>query len=180
MTDVTESRRIIQTEEVDAESGLTEDLFFRVGETTNFIAKRQYDTHGWHLNRLYKIGVGVEGRDGIFPVLFNMEIVGITMWNRLAGISGTTTLDVHWLSASGVDEGTVFSTKPAFNINTGNQAYLIKNVESGVVEAQPSSGAIEPIFSKTQFNAGDALKLIIDDAMTGAEDCSLLIHFRPR
>jgi len=180
MTDVTGIRRILQIEEVDSESGLSEDLFFKVGETTNFIATKQYDTHAWHLNRLYKRGVGVEGRDGIFPVLFDMEIVGITLWNRKTGSAGTTTLDVQWLSASSSTEGSIFSTKPAFNINVGNQAYLIKDVLNDTVVASPASGSTTPILSKTNFDAGDAMKLVIDSAMTGAEDCSLLIHFRPR
>jgi hypothetical protein len=180
MTDLTEQRINIQVEETNRRSALSEALFSRVGQAINFVNKRQYDSHQFHLNGLYRKGVGVVGSDGIFPILFNMEIVGITMWNRKNGSGGNTTLDVQWLSGSGVIEGSIFSTKPSFNNNVGDNAYLLKNVLSDTVVTEPALGATAPVLSKTQFNAGDALLLVIDSAMTAAEDCTLVINFRPR
>lgn len=180
MTDVVEKRTIIQQEEVDAESGITEDLMFRVGETTNFIAKRQYDTHQFDLNRFYRKGINSDARDGIFPVLFDMEIVGITVWNRVNGTSGTTTFDLQWLSESGVVEGSLLSTKTSMTTGVGNNAYYIKNLLTDTVLTQPASGFTEPVFSKTEFDAGDAIFLNIDDAMENSADAAVLLHFRPR
>jgi hypothetical protein len=180
MTDITAQRINIQAEETDYRSAVSEGTMTRMGAAVNFINTRQYDTHAFHLNGLYKKGVSVVGSDGIFPVLFDMEIVGITMWNRRNGTSGNTTLDVQWLSAPGVNEGTIFSAKPSFNNNVGNSAYMIKDFLSDTVVVEPALGATDPVLSKSQFDAGDALLLVIDSAMVGAEDCSLLIHFRPR
>lgn len=180
MTDITEQRINIQAEETDYRSAVSEGTMTRVGAALNFVNKRQYDTHAFHLNGLYRKGVSVIGSDGIFPILFDMEIVGITMWNRVNGTSGNTTLDVQWLSAPGVNEGTIFTTKPSFDNNVGDNAYMIKNMATSTVIIEPALGATDPILSKSQFDAGDALLLVIDSAMPDAEDCSLLIHFRPR
>ena len=180
MTDITEQRINLQSEETDYRSAVSEGTMTRMGAAVNFINKRQYDTHAFHLNGLYRKGVSVIGSDGIFPILFDMEIVGITMWNRVNGTSGQTTLDVQWLSEPGVNEGTIFSAKPVFTNTVGNNAYMIKNMATSTVIVEPATGATDPILSKSQFDAGDALLLVIDEAMPDAEDCSLLIHFRPR
>lgn len=179
MTAVTGERLILQQEETDFDSAVSENLLTRMAAIANFISTRQYDTHGFHFNRLYRRGVGVVGRDGIFPVLFNMEIVGLTLYNRLVGTSDETEIDIKWLSESGVVEGSIFSTTPKFDVNVGNNAYMIYDVQADTTRAKPALGATEPVFSKTQFSAGEALRSDILGAMVGAEDCSLLIHFRP-
>ena len=180
MTDITEQRINLQSEETDYRSAVSEGTMTRMGAAVNFVNKRQYDTHAFHLNGLYRKGVSVVGSDGIFPVLFDMEILGITMWNRVNGTSGATTLDVQWLSSPGVIAGSIFTIKPSFDNNVGDNAYMIKNIPLGTVIIEPAVGATDPVLSKTQFDAGDALLLVIDSAMPDAEDCSLLIHFRPR
>jgi len=157
MTDITAQRILIQEEETDYKSAVSEALLTRVGATTNFIATRQYDTKQFELNGLYRKGVGVTGSDGVFPILFDMEIIAISMWNRRVGTSGTTTLDLDWLSGSGTVVGSIFSTRPAFNTNVGNNAYMIRDVLNGVTVKAPASGATIPVLSKTQFNAGDAI-----------------------
>jgi hypothetical protein len=180
MTDITAERILIQEEETDYKSGVSEALLTRVGATTNFIATRQYDTKQFELNGLYRKGVGVTGSDGVFPILFDMEIIAISMWNRRVGTSGTTTFDLDWLSGSGTVVGSIFSTRPAFNTNVGNNAYMIRDVLNGVTVKAPATGATIPVLSKTQFDTGDAIRLTIDGAMIGAEDAALYIHFRPR
>lgn len=180
MTDLTEQRINITQQETSRRNAVSEALLSRVGSSINFINKRQYDTHAFHFNRLYSKGVGVVGRDGIFPILFDMEILGLTMWNRRAGTSGITELDVIWYSGSNSQEGSIFSTTPKFNTTVGNDAYMIQDFLNDTVPAQPSSGSTLAVLSKSEFDAGDALLCKIESAMSGAEDCSLLIHFRPR
>ena len=167
-------------EETNRRSSLSEALFSRVGASINFINQRQYDTHAFHFNRLYAKGAGVVGRDGVFPVLFDMEIIGMTMWNRRSGSVGTTELDVLWLSGSESLQGSIFSTTPKISTTSGDNSYIIQDFLNNQTIAQPSSGATIPVLSKSQFDAGDAMLCKIESAMNGAEDCSLLIHFRPR
>jgi hypothetical protein len=180
MTDVTEQRINLQSEETDYKSAVSESLLTRTAAAINFINKRQHDTKQFDLNGLYSKGVSTFAKDGIFPCLFDLEIVGISMFNRRVGTSGTTTLDLLWYSDSGTEEGTIFSTKPAMDTNVGNNAYFIRNFLTATTVTAPGSGATIPVLSKTNFNAGDMIQLKIDAAMAGAEDCSLLIHFRPR
>jgi hypothetical protein len=181
MTAISPQRILIQEQETDYKSAVSEATLTRTGASINFINLRQFDTKQFELNGLYRKGVGVTGSDGVFPILFDMEIIAISMWNRrVNGTSGTTTFDLDWLSGSGTVVGSIFSTRPAFNTNVGNNAYMIRDVLNGVTVKAPATGATIPVLSKTQFNAGDAIRLTIDGAMVGAEDAALYIHFRPR
>ena len=168
-------------EETNRRSSLSEALFSRVGASINFINQKQYDSHAFHFNGDYGEGVLVSpGLDGIFPILFDMEIVGITMWNRMAGTSGVTEIDLIKFSGSGNEVGSIFSVTPKFNSQVGDNAFLIKSVLSDTVLTQPSAGSTEPVFSSVNIDAGEAIFCQIKSAMNGAQDCSILINFRPR
>lgn len=177
---ITPERINIQQEETSRRRPVSESVLSRVGAGINFVNNRQYDTHAFHLNGLYRKGMTTIGRDGIFPIIFDMEIIAISMFNRVVGTSSNTQFDLRWLSSSGTVVGSIFSTKPRFTTATGNNAYMIRNFLTSTTSAIPSSGATVPVLSKSEFDAGDALLLRIDSAMVGAEDASLLIHFRPR
>lgn len=180
MTAITPQRILIQQEETDYKSAVSEALLTRVGATTNFIATRQYDTKDFVLNGLYSKGVGVVGRDAILSFPYNAEIIGLTMFNRRNGTGGTTTLDLRRYTASGGSGSTIFSVKPSFNTNVGNDAWLTYLVEGDTTVIAPALGSTSPFFSLTQVNAGDIIQLVIDSAMTGAEDCILQLYHRPR
>jgi len=150
-----------------------------MGESINFINRRQYDTHVFNLNGPYALGTNIKGIDGIFPILFDMEIVGLSIYNRIAGVSGNSEIELEWLSGSGVVEGTIFSTNPSLNFSSGNDSYLIYNAIDNVNVELPS-GAVAPVFSKLQFDAGDALRFELLNSQQSGEDLSISIHFRPR
>lgn len=179
MTDITPARRQIQIEDVEQKSAVSEAVGTKLGEGINFINTRQYLTHQFNFNGAYSLGVGVVGVDGIFPILFDMEIVGLTMFNRLSGSTGTTEIDIDWLDGSNSNQGSIFSTTPKIDSTSSNFSYLIRDELNGSNVELPT-GATAPVFDKTEFDAGDALFCEIVSAMTAAEDCALLIHFRPR
>lgn len=179
MTDVADAKSNIQIQDVQYKSSVSEAVGNKIAASINFVNNRQYDTHSFNLNGRYKLGESVLGADGIFPCLFDMEIVGVTMFNRVAGTSGTTELDIQWLDESNSNQGSIFSTTPKIDNTAAGYSYLIKNVLNDT-DVELPVGAVSPILSKTEFNAGDALFLNITQAMGDAEDCSLLIHFRPR
>lgn len=180
MTDVTEKRNIIQEEEVKFNSSVSEATLFRVGATANFISKKQYDTHAFHLNGVYSAFLNVLGADGIFPCLFNLEIIGITIYNRVAGTSGTTEFDLKWYNAPGSAQGSLFSTKPSFDSSSGSNAYLIYDALNTNTIAAPGSGSVSPVLSKTNFDAGDAIFFELTSSMSGGQDATIEVHFRPR
>src|SRR6056297_2236032 len=176
MSDVTPARNNIKIQDVAFRSALSESVGSKIAGAINFLNTKDYQTHSFNFNGAYSLGVGVVGADGIFPILFDMEIVGLTMFNRKSGTTGTTELDVEWLNGTNSNQGSIFSTTPKMTSSTSDFSYLIRDELNGSNVELPT-GATAPVFSKTHFEAGDALFCEIVSAMTGAEDCSLLIHF---
>jgi len=179
MTDIVDAKANIQVEDVQYKASVSEAVGNKLGSSINFINNRQYDSHSFNYNGRYALGVGVVGADGIFPCLFDMEITGLTMFNRISGTAGITELDVQWLSASFTNQGSIFTTTPKIDNTASNYSYLIRD-ELNDTNPELPTGATAPVFLKTSFDAGDALFCKIETAMSDAEDCSLLIHFRPR
>lgn len=180
MTAIAGQRIILQQEETDYKSAVSEALLTRVGATTNFIATRQYDTKDFVLNGLYSKGVGTAGKDAIISFPYDTELIGMTMFNRKNGTGGTTTLDLRRFTASGGSGTSIFTTKPAMNTNVGANAWLTYLVEGNNTVIAPALGSTSPFFLTTLINAGDIIQLVIDSAMTGAEDCILQLYHRPR
>ena len=179
MTDVAEARQILHVEDVKHKRSLSENFAFKLASTMNFISKRQNDKHSWHLNGSYRLGVGSTGPDGIFPCLFNMAITGFAYYNGKTGTTGTTTIDVHHISASGIDNGSIFSTLPSVDTNAANDTTTIYDVLNSTTIAKPTGHTLG-VMSTTEFSAGDVLRLDLDSAMSGANNFQFIIFFRPR
>ena len=179
MTDIVDARTLIQSEETRFRAPNSESMFTRVGGAINFINNRQYDSHPWHLNGPYSLFGNAEGPDGVFPVLVNIELFGYLLYSGESGTAGTTTLDIHRLSGGGTDNGTIFSTKPAVDSSSANGSYTFIDIINSIDYSVPT-GHTKAIFSTVQFDAGDALRLDIDGAMTGAANLNFQLLFRPR
>lgn len=177
-TEVTPNRRNIFEEEIDYRSGGTERTFFKIAGSLNFINDRQIREKKFALNGNYSLGEGDQGIDGILVFMFDAELVGLAMSNVGQGVSGTTTLDVHWYSSPGVDEGSIFTTRPEIDSNAPDGAYLAKNLIDGNTES--GTGTTLPVFSKTEFGQFDALRLDLDSSMEDPLDCDLVLYYRPR
>lgn len=177
-TEITPQRQNIFQEEIDYRSGGTERTFSKIGASMNFINERQIREKKFALNGNYSIGEGDSGIDGLLVFMFDAELVGLAMSNVTAGSSGTTTLDVHWYSSPGTDEGSIFTTRPAIDSNAPDGAYLAKNLIDGNTES--GTGLTLPVFSKTEFSQFDALRLDLDSAMEEPQDCDLILYYRPR
>jgi hypothetical protein len=148
-----------------------------MAEVSNLNSMRQYDTKSFFLNGLYRLGLGQSGVDGLYVVPFPLELIGLSMFNMKAGSSGDTTLDIHWLNSGG-DQGSIFSTRPKISFNAGNEAYLARNLISG--NDKTGTGLTLPVFSKTEFDEFDAMRIDIDDAQIGGENSGIILWYRPR
>lgn len=180
MAELTPARTNIREEETRFRAPTSESVFTRVGQGINFINTRQYDSHAFHLNGPYSTFGTAQGPDGVFPVLVDIEIFGYLLYQGNAGLSGNTVIDIHRLSSGGsVDNGTIFSTKPEISTAAADGTYAFIDVINSVDLALPA-GHTKAIFSVTEFDAGDALRLDIDSAMTGALNLNFQLLFRPR
>ena len=179
MTAVTDSRNIIQIEEVQFRSSVSEAVGTKLAGTLNFINNRQNDTHSWHLNGPYRLGVGSTGSDGVFACMFDMSITGFSYTSGQSGTSGTTTVDIHLLSGAGVDSGSIFTTPPSVDSASANYSTTIRDVLNSTTLSLPTGHTLA-VLNQTDFDAGDVLRLDLDAGMTGGSDFQLTIYFRPR
>jgi len=172
-------RRDILVGESKQNAANSESYFQRLAAQNNFINAKQYDTHAFLLNGRFGRAIGSTATDGIFPILFNMEIMAVTAFIRAAGTSGNTIFDITEEDINGVDQGSIFSTRPQFSSTAPANSSMIKyNPILGLTDFT-GTGRTLPVFSKTQFVAGRTLRLDVDDAFVGADSAGLLIHFRP-
>lgn len=178
MADVTAARSNIDENDVAFKASISSAVGTKIAGSINFLNTKHYQTHQFNFNGAYSLGVGFVGADGIFPILFDMEIVGLTMFNRLSGTTGTTEIDIEWLNGSNSNQGSIFSTTPKIDSTSSDYSYLIRD-ELNSTNVELPTGATAPVFSKTSFSAGQALFCEIVSAMSGAQDCALLLHFRP-
>jgi hypothetical protein len=181
MSNLVEARQDIELEEARFRGGVSEAFATKIGQSLNFVNRRQYDKHSWNLNGPYKTGQGSTGVDGIFTFLFDAEIVGFYYFSgNVISPSGYTEVDLHWYDvATGADQGTIFSTKPRVDSTAANNSYTVRDVLNSTTLKNPTGHTLA-VLNKTQFDAGDALRLDLDSAMSGANNFQFSIFFRPR
>ncbi len=180
MTDISPSRQNVQVEETDFRSAVSEAVFQKTGGSINFINDRQLFYYNFNLNGPYLAAQAQTGLEGFMISTFDFEIVSIGVNNTIAGISGTTEIDVHLIDGGGTDQGTIFSTKPSVDSTAGANAYAVRQFLPSIVDVQTSTGITLPSLTTTSFDAGDALRFDCDTAMPAAENFSITIGYRPR
>jgi hypothetical protein len=177
MSDITEERINIQNEEVAYKAAVSESTFTRVGSAVNFINKRQFDTKTFEINGPYKVAQAI---DGAFIAPFDMEIIGVGAFNIVNGSSGTTTFNIRRFTASNTGGSSIFSTKPAISTAAGNNAYVARRLIPANLTLENPSGTTLPVISVVNIDAGDMLVCDIDTVQASAQNCGLVIWFRPR
>lgn len=181
MTDLTDKRSIIQQEETDFRSSVSEAVLTKFGQTNNFIANRQLFYKEFNINGDYRLGAGIEGFEGMFSFVHDFEIVSIHIGSIVPGSSGTTTLDIHLFQGDEIDQGSIFSTKPSIDFTAPANAYGVKVFLPTDVDLVTQTGVTLPVLGiPNSFNAGDAFRIDIDTAMISAENFNLIIGYRPR
>lgn len=179
MSNLTEARKDIELEDVAFRSSISEAVGNKIGASINFINRRQYDKHSWNLNGSYALGVGSTGPDGVFTFLFDVEVVGFSYYAGTIGNTGQTIVDIHWISSGTTDEGTIFTTRPEVDTTASNNTITTRDVLNSTTLSNPTGHTLA-VLNKTEFDAGDTLRLDLDDAMTGANNFQFTIFFRPR
>lgn len=179
MTALAGSRQDIQAEETQYRASVSQATFTKVGQSINFINNFQYDSHAFNFNGRYALGVGVSGSDCMFPCLFDMEILGVSFFNRKAGTSGTLEFDIERYTAANTSAGSIFGTTPKITNTAVDFTWGIYDKLNDAT-VKTATGVTIPTITTVNLNAGDMLACQIVSAQTDAEDCSILIHYRPR
>lgn len=189
--DLTAARRLIQEEETRYRAAVSEAVAQKMGQTMNFISKRQYDVKDFRLNGPYDIVAAPQfAVDGIYVFPFDVEIINLTIYNFVPGSSGTTELDLKRATSSGGSWSSIFSVTPKITsaATDPDGAYgLSYDIVDGTLGQTwnlntPGTGVTMGQLTSAPFNVdkGDAIRVDKITHMTGAQNCGLLVYFRPR
>ena len=179
MAEISDARKNIQIEDVQFRASVSEAVGSKLGSSLNFVNNRQSDQHSWNLNGDFSVVQASEVGDGVFICQEPMELVGYALYIGTNGGTGTSiTCDLHWISSDGTDNGTIFSTKPDIDLTAADGSFTHSNTRAA--DNAVPTGHTLGIFSKTDFDRHDGIRLDLDLSTGGASDLQLIIFFRPR
>lgn len=179
MSNLPEARNDVELEEVAFRASVSQATFTKFGQAVNFVNRRQYDSHAFNFNGRYALGVGVLGSDCFFPCLFDMAIIGISFFNRKAGTSGTLEFDVERYTDANTSAGSIFGTTPKIASTASDFTWGVYDKLNDAT-VKTATGVTIPTVTTVNLNAGDIVVCKIVSAISDAEDCSLIVHYRPR
>lgn len=180
MVDVVPARSNIQQEETRFRASVSESMFTRVAGSINLINDQQYDTHSWHLNGQIGLFPVAPGPDGIFSFLFDVEVTGFTYRiGDTTGASSSIIVDLHRLTGGDTDAGSIFSTLPEISSAAASDTYTTYREIDATALSNPTGHTLA-VLSTVNLNAGDALRLDLDQRGTGFQNFQFSINYRPR
>lgn len=177
-TQISKDRQLFFEEELCRGTGVSESILKKVGQVTNFINLCQLIRDDFKANGIYSLGAGTTGLDGILIFPTNVEIVFIGASSQRPGQTGVTEFDIHWLSDSCVDEGSIFSTTPTFDSTSCENAYTLTNVLDEI-DIVTTTGATNPRVTKTKFLQGEAIRCDLVTGMNCGQDAQVNVFYRP-
>jgi len=163
--------------DVETNRPVSEGILKKFGGQSNFINNFQTDIKEFKLNGAYSVATGITFFDGVASFFYNSQIVGVSFYNGQSGSSGTTTFDLRWIDVSGTDQGSIFSTTPKISNSSSNETVGFRNLTTST-DVTPT-GVTLPTFSKTTFNEGEAVYLVLTSAMVAAKNCGLTLFYKP-
>ncbi len=168
---------LIQQEEVSFKSAVSEYTAGRMAQFFNFLALKEHSEKQFFINGSYGIAtIPYLFVDGMTIAEFDMEIFNAWIFNAAPGSSGSTEIDIKIESSPGSGWFSIFSTTPKIDSTAIAGAWIgVGGSLSGCVAPVLTSGAM-PLF----VAAGSALRCDLIQAMPGAQNCGLLLHYRPR
>lgn len=174
MTEVVAAKKNIQIEEIDFRSPISEATWTKISGSLNFI--NNYQNKAFDFKFLGPFKPLSIPEDGSKTELFDYEIVGISGMLFLTGTSGTTELDIETYTG-GVSNGSILSTTLTI-LSSSPVAQFYVDLLTPLSSA--TTGVTLPVFSSTEFNAGDAIAPKLISNATNANNLIVNVHYRPR
>jgi len=172
MAIVTPLKKMIQEIEIKYRSAVSESTWRKITGSINFINTYQYLTKQFPINGEYDFATGDTFVDGIQVFEFDAEIINVWAYNCVNGTSGTTQLDLKVKPKTGGSFTSILSVKPSITTASGGFVHF------GVGDTK--TGCTAPVLSTTNVNAGDAIRIDVISTMVNAQNCGLIVHYRPR
>ena len=168
-------KKFIQDVEIKYKSAVSESTWYKIAGMINFIGHRVHQEKQFFLNGPYWVIADPQlGLDGLASFEFDCEIFNVIMFNLVAGSTGTTELDLKLATSPGGTFTSIFSTTPKISWTAVNNAYI---AVGGTL-----TGATAPVLTGAAATvaAGSVLRLDKIQSMPDAQNCGLIVHYRPR
>jgi hypothetical protein len=171
-------------------SAVSENLIQALAGENNFINYFQYEVKAFFLNGPYYNASPIpqQATDGLAIFEFNSQIIDVWMFNNVAGTSGATELDLLISTTSGGAFTSIFNVQPQITYQAPNYTWvgapnptLIGNQYNPPTYIVPSY-TVQPVLNSSITNfipAQSAIRCDLLSVMQGAENCGILIHWRP-
>jgi hypothetical protein len=171
-------RKFIVGQEVKNAASVSEATWRKIGGMVNFLGHRVHLAKAFPINGNYGMLQGqypINAIDGYQFFEYDAEIFNVWVYSIVKGVSGITELDVKIKPKAAGVFTSIFSTTPKISSISSNETFFeIGDVGTGIT-APVLNGGIP-----YNVNQGDAIRLDLISAMTEAEHCGVVIHFRPR
>jgi hypothetical protein len=180
MAKVTPAKQDFYTEELDYRSAVSEQLLTKIGSNVQFIHDRQMCVYDFKFLGPFHTISG--GEDSALPFPFDVEICAVSFRLRDCGSSGNTTIDLHKISTSGSDSGSIFTNKIIVAHNENNEkGFFVNFIESTNNDVDQAASQLPTMSSANRnIDAGESIRLDIDGAATDAKDLAVYVYYRPR
>jgi len=163
MSDFPAARAIIQTEQVQTRAPVSESLMQPISGAVNKVQLELTPPIMFKVNGAYKSGTVRTRLDGFYRFKYNATIIGVTIFNGDAGLSGTTEADILRFTSPGGIGTSIFSTTPKVDSTAAS------NVWAGIGDVV--TGVTAPVLTSSpnglSVNAGDVLMMKLISAMGG-------------
>lgn len=168
-------KKFIYEEDVKYKAGVSQAVGFKIGQMLNFLGVRLHSEKQFFLNGKYGLIAGSQlGADGLAVFEFDCEIFNVWVFNLVAGTSGTTELDLKIATSPGGSFTSIFTTTPKITSAAAANSWI--GVGGSV------TGCTAPVLTgaAATITAGTAIRLDKIQAMSDAQNCGVLVHYRPR
>jgi hypothetical protein len=179
MAEISGARVLITEEEMITGAAASEGAMNHVGGSLNLVLNNEVACYRWTMNGPYFNGGSPQTKvDGEYILMRPMTLVGVHMYNQVAGASGTLELDVLRLPSGG-GSASIFSTTPKLVYTSGNDSTMFRDFVSGTTPWNPA-GCTVPVLAISDFNTHDKLVLNIQQIQSGGQNAGLALYFRLR
>lgn len=179
MAAVTDQLKIIQQEATDEGSAVSEGLITDLAANQNFMFNRMFQKHIWRYNGLTGKFSTDTGADGPTAFLYDWEIAGFGYSINSPGSASSTIFDLRNYTLAGVDNGSIFSTKPEVDSTAAAFSTTLYNQITSSTISNPTGHTLA-VISNADVDAGEQLVPVVDQGMTGGQDFFFWIYYRAR
>lgn len=169
MTDIASSRNVIQQEEVQYKSSVSEATFTRMGASINFIMDKIYTDINFEWSGFYRVHPYSTGLGGLRYIKKDVTISSYLLTNHIGGTSGISAPNFEVYDETNTLLGDLFSTPPSIASSVGDRGIIGRDVQNAT-DINAGAGKIVGTLNYTVLDAGWSLLPKLSSAQFDAQN----------